>query len=555
VSKSIFPYLRNHFRLSLSAFYFYIPASVLAVPLIFWTEEFPATITRLLLVGLAVTLSTFSLFWFLIYISEKSKISSPLIAGTLILLLVGIFRGLALYYLFEFLGYQNPTSVSERVLNSIFNVFVWLGLSSILIENKRRFIRRYRALLTQIFILKLRNSSDFQPGYTYIEDHIIRMQKRLKSSIEQIRSTAEIGSPEMLIAEEFRKEIEEELKPFNQRLWLKSTYDQPLIRFSLVLKMAVTELKFRFPVTAAVYLAILVVNTILILDSHLAISYGLISISSFFSLDAFRISLIQRFYEKSRTINLIFLVLVGFAVGIFATLILDLLGLNHSYSAALLIAPILPFLIVSSSFIELTISDRRSLMEKLSKESANLNQEFLEKMHRGNAASYLHNSLQSELSSIALQLESVAKNPVLSKNQQVTQIIESFVSRSGREDYRDFLETLKSRLERITESWEGIVKIDLTIDNKVFEDYSRASIVVQLIQESIANAVRSGSADQITITGNFDRDSFRMIVVDNGHRAVSAEKRGLGSDWLDSIAVTEWTLEQSLEGHTLRVEI
>jgi len=381
------------------------------------------------------------------------------------------------------------------------------------------------------------------------------MQKRLKSSIEQIRSTAEIGSPEMQIAEEFRKEIEEELKPFNQGLWLKSTYDQPLIRFSLVLKMAVTELKFRFTFTAALYLAILVVNTILILDSHLAISYGLISISLFFLLNAFRISLLQRFYEKNRTINLIFLVLVGFAVGIFATLILDLFGLNHSYSAALLIAPILPFLIVSSSFIELTIADRRSLMEKLSKESANLNQEFFEKMHRGNAASYLHNSLQSELSSIALQLESIAKNPDLGKSQQVTQIVESFVSRSSREDYRDFLETPKSRLERITESWEGIVRIDLTIDNKVFEDYSRASIVVQLIQESIANAVRSGSADHITITGNYDRDSFRMIVLDNGHRAVSAEKRGLGSDWLDSIAVTEWTLEQSLQGRTLRVEI
>jgi signal transduction histidine kinase len=555
VSRSIFTYLRDHFRLSLSAFYFYIPASVLAVPLIFWTEEFPATITRLLLVGLAVTLSTFFLFWFLIYIFEKSKISSRLIFGTLILLLVGIYRGLALYYLFEFLGYQNPTSLSERVLNSIFNVFVWLGISSIFLENRRRFIRRYRALLTQILILKLRNSSDFQPGYTYIEDHIIRMQKRLKSSIEQIRSTAEIGSPEILIAKEFRKEIEEELKPFNQRLWLKSTYDQPFIRFSLVLKTAVTELKFKFPVTAAVYLAILVVNTILILDSRLAIFYGLLSISLFLLLNECRLSLIQRFYGKTRTINLIFLVLVGFAVGISTTLILDCLGLNHSYSAALLIAPILPVLIVSSSFIELAISDRRSLMEKLSKESVNLNQEFLEKMHRGNAASYLHNSLQSELSSIALQLESIAKNPNLGKNQQVTQIIESFVSRSSREDYRDFLETPKARMERVTASWEGIAKIDITIDNRIFEDHSRASIVTQLIQESIANAVRSGSADHIAITGNYDKESFKMIVVDNGHRAVSAEKRGLGSEWLDSIAVTEWTLEQSLQGSTLRVEI
>lgn len=553
--KSLLRFLNNYFRISIKAFYFYIPASILAVPLIFWREDLPSSIPQLLALGSLVTLGTFSAYSMLIYAFRRfGEINSPAL-GLITLILTGVVRGLLLTYIFDFMGYEDTISLIERLLTSIFNVSIWIGFGSLVLENHRRFIRRYRAMLTQILVLKLRNSSDFQPGYAYIESHILQMQTRLKSSIEQIRSATDISSPESALADEFRKEIDGELKPLNQRLWVKSAYSPPSLRFKEVLKTACRELSFNFQMTAWIFSGILVSNTVFLIGPAESLFYGCLSYISFYSFNSLRIRLVQKFSEKLVMLNAIFLSLIGFCVGLFSTAILDLLGFSHSYSAALFIAPILPVLIITVSFIQLALSDRETLMEILSSQSRNLNEDYLERLNRGNAASYLHNSLQSELSSLAIQLDSVSRNPDPLRSEIVSQKIEAFLSRSLRDDFREFLETIDLRLKRIVESWEGIAKIELSLDPKVLEDPSRASLVVQLIQESIANAIRSGHANEIEIKGAFAGEAIKITVTDNGRAPIETSKRGVGSEWIDSIALTEWSLKRSDQGSILTVEI
>jgi signal transduction histidine kinase len=555
VFKTLLPFLDNYFRISIKAFYFYFPASILSVPLIFWSENLPASVMQLLALGALVTLITFLVYSLLIYVSRKITSINFGVLGVFTLLLTGVIRGLLLTYVFDLMGYEDPISLVERVLTSIFNVFVWLGFSSLVIENHRRFIRRYRAMLTQILVLKLRNSSGLEPGYAYIESHILQMQTRLKSSIAEIRSATDISGAETALAEKFRKEIDEELKPLNQRLWVKSAYSPPSLRFKEVLATSCRDLKFNFHLTAWIFSGILVLNTIVLIGPTESLSYGCLSYFSFYCLNTPRIWLVQKFSEKLVVLNAVFLTLIGFGVGFFSTVILDLLGFSHSYSAALLIAPILPVLIITVSFIQLALSDRETLMEILSIQSRNLNEDYLERLDRGNAASYLHNSLQSELSSLAIQLDSVSQNPDPLRSEIVSQKIESFLSRSLRDDFRDFLETLDLRLKRIVESWEGIAKIELSLDPMILEDPSRASLVVQLIQESIANAIRSGHANKIEIEGAFVGDAIKITVTDNGRAPIETSKRGVGSEWIDSIAVSDWSLERSDQGSILTVEL
>jgi hypothetical protein len=555
VFKSILQFFNDYFRISIKAFFFYIPASVLAVPLIFWSESLPASILQLFLLGALVTLITFLVYAFLIYTARKFRNINFALLGVGTLFLTGVIRGLLLTYVFDFMGFKDPITSIERILTSIFNVFVWLGFGSIVIENHRRFIRRYRAMLTQILVLKLRNSAGLEPGYAYIESHILQMQMRLKSSIAEIRSTADVSSSETALAEKFRKEIDEELKPLNQRLWMKSAYSPPSLRFKEVLATACGELKFNFHLTALIFSGILLLNTIVLIGPAESLSYGFLSYFSFYCLNLLRIWLAQQVSIKLEIFNSIFLILIGFGVGFFSTIILDLLGFSHSYSAALLIAPILPVLIITVSFIQLALSDRETLIGILSSQSRNLNEDFLERFNQGNAASYLHNSLQSELSSLAIQLDSVSQNPDPLRSEIVSQKIESFVSRSLRDDFRDFLETLDLRLKRIVESWEGIAKIELTLDPMVLEDPSRASLVVQLIQESIANSIRSGHANKIEIRGTFVGEAIKITVTDNGRAPIETSKRGVGSEWIDSIALTEWTFKRSDRGSVLTVEL
>lgn len=553
--KSLLPFLDTYFRLSIKTFYFYIPASILSVPLIFWSEDLPASIVQLLALGTLVTLITFLVYSIFIYVARKITSINFGLLGVFTLLLTGVIRGFLLTYAFDLMGYQDPISLEERLLTSIFNVFLWLGFGSLVIENHRRFIRRYRAMLTQILVLKLRNSSGLEPGYAYIESHILQMQTRLKSSIAEIRSATDVSSAEAALAENFRKEIDEELKPLNQRLWVKSAYSPPSLRFKEVLTTACRELKFNFHLTALIFSAILVFNTIVLIGPAESLSYGFLSFVSFYCLNMLRIWLVKNFNKKLVLLNSIFLLLIGLSVGFFSTVILDLLGLNHSYSAAFLIASILPVLIITISFIQLALSDRETLIDILSSQSRNLNEDYMERLNRGNAASYLHNSLQSELSSLAIQLDSVSQNPDSLRSEIISQKIESFVSRSLRDDFRDFLETFDLRLKRIVESWEGIAEIKFSLDPMILEDPSRASLVVQLIQESIANAIRSGHANKIEIEGAFVGEAIKITVTDNGRATIETSKRGVGSEWIDSIALTEWSLKRSDQGSILTVEL
>lgn len=553
--KPLFRFLDNHFRISIKAFYFYAPTSILAVPLIFWRGDLPSSIPHLLALGSLVTLGTFLTYSTLIYVYKIFRKTNSALLGFFILILTGFVRGLLLIYIFNVMGYEDSNPSIARLLTSIFNTLIWVGFGSLVIENHRRFIRRYRAVLTQILVLKLRNSSDIPPGYAYIESQILQMQIRLRSSVDQIRSATDISSPETALADKFRREIDKELKPLNQRLWVKSAYSPPSLRIRELLTTSCRELNLNFHVTALIFVGILVSNTIFLISPTESLTYGFLSWLSFYGLNSLRTWLVEKFSNKIIFLNSTFLLFVGLGVAFFSTVILDFLNLSHSYSAALFIAPILSILIISVSFIQLALSDRETLMEILSRQTKYLNEDYLEQLNRGNAASYLHNSLQSELSSLAIQLDSVVQDPDPLRAEIVRQKIESFVSRSLRDDFRDFLETLDLRLNRIVDSWEGIAKIELSLDPLILEDPSRATLVVQLIQESVANAIRSGHANLIEITGTFVGETIRMIVVDNGRASGKLSKRGLGSEWIDTIAATEWTLEHSNSGCKLTVEL
>ena len=552
--KRVLRYLTLNFQLSLQAFYFYIPTSIFAIPLVFW-GEFPASFAELVLVGIVITFLTFCVYWSILNFSRTFKYGYPLLKGTFTLLITGVSRGIMMFALFDALGYQNPAPLLGRISNSIWNLFIWVGLGSVFLESTRRFTRSYRAALTQVLVLKLRNSSMSQSGYAYIADQILQMQLRLKGVLDQKTLAATVPGIEQTLADAFRREVEIELKPLSQRLWVKSAYDPPSLRVTSMLKTSIIQLDFRFHLVATTYAGSYVLNTIFLLDPRISIAYGSLVYFMFYTLNKIRENLNGRFHNKTGLINQYFVLLVGLLVGVGSTIIFQLLNLINFYSAAILIAPSLSALIVAASFLELALSDRKTLIEILATESRIENEDFLNKANRGNAASFLHNSLQSELTALALQLDEVTKNPDALQSRIVMEKVESFISRSRSEDFKNFLETPEIRLTRILDSWDGIAKIKVEIDDKIYSDQARASLMVQLIQESVANAIRSGRANEINISGEFSDDAIRITVCDNGRASTPTGKRGMGSEWIDSIATADWTLEETENGRTLKVEI
>lgn len=119
-------------------------------------------------------------------------------------------------------------------------------------------------------------------------------------------------------------------------------------------------------------------------------------------------------------------------------------------------------------------------------------------------------------------------------------------------NFEDFNEKPTERLSTLVSAWSGIALIEFTSDPGVLSGFNRAHDVVQVIEESITNAVRTANATIIQIswerTGSLN---LRLEVKDNGH-VDHIGATGLGTQWLNEIAYGRWSRE-TIDGQTTLV--
>jgi signal transduction histidine kinase len=281
------------------------------------------------------------------------------------------------------------------------------------------------------------------------------------------------------------------------------------------------------------------------------------AISEFFAfilIEFVRRQIIGRAPNMKQMANLAFILTVGLITGGFSALTLHLFNGTGSFFLSLLFAPYLSALVLIGSTIKLALSDRREILENLSKGARRLTMSSSDSLQSSQAASYLHNSLQSELTALAHEFELVAENPDKEKSKAVLEKLESLIRRSMGEDFANFLESPEIRLDRVLASWNGIVTLKTSIDRALFSDPARGNLFVQLVEESLGNSVRKGQATQVKITATFIGSRLEIEIFDNGHFDKTS-KPGLGSAWIERYAVGESKFDATESGTRLTVEL
>ena len=434
-------FLSNHLRLSLTSFSLFLPISIAAVPFAFSFRENSPSILLLTFLGCLITSVSAGIYWALINLSKQMNLSDSPVANISILVFVGIMRGLTFFYSLELLGIKNPAPLLGRLVNSTYTVVFWVGLFSLLIEMNHRFKRKYRALLAQILVLKLRDGEQPDPGYAHLALDIARMQLNIKTTIQERKPEVQDSQHAEDLAQALREEIDQSLKPLSQRLWIKSLYTPPVAKVGSVLSTAVTELNYPFFLSAGLYAFANIVNTT---QSLGLMAGGLFAISTFVVFSVFEILrrfLVAKSHKQKSTINILFISLIGLLVGGIVNLCFSLLELHYSFAVALFTSPSLPALIIVISSIRITLQDRETMMHSLTEKVSKHKDIEYDLISHGNAASYLHNSLQSELTALAFQLDSLAQNPNPERNRAVMERLDALVSQSKSEDFKNFLET------------------------------------------------------------------------------------------------------------------
>jgi signal transduction histidine kinase len=542
--------LKENIALSKAGFFIYSPISILAFPVTVLVANPGASLVTLTAYGLALTAAIFIGYLPFIWIDQRISPNASILKFSNFLtsaIAIGALRGYLFFLMVNALDLKAPGDLLNRILASTATTLFWLSSANILINFSRTFRTRYQQSLNKFIKRNLVVIPALMPSDQSASELASLQEELTKSLSARLDDDAAENLRE--VAELLKSKINLQLRPLSRRIWLRSLNEYPAIRIRQMLKDCIQFLDFSKPIFFSAILFLALLSNVFIR----ALSESIVRTVIFFA-----ILLVVMSLGKTRAFSntYFYLAILGFAPVIGSEYASELLGYSGSWTATLLISLVAPAIIIVLSLFKLTLRDHGLMIELLENYEIQKHTGTSKSFDPGerHLASYLHNSLQSELLAVAGQLEEAAVSNDREKSSEILQRVSALINRSFIDDFQKFSESPLERLETIRNSWSGILDINIDIPEFLLNSPERNAALVQTIEEFAANSYRHGKATEITATAAANALGLHLSLQSNGSGKISA-KRGLGSEWLDQIALTPWTLQSTRSGTKLEITI
>ena len=476
-----------------------------------------------------------------------------------LIILAGVTRGFLFFYLIEFTGLDQPTSLPIRILLSTLTTVFWLSIISIAVEDTRSFRNRYQEFMRDSIAQLARDKSHSSEKTLplYVESELAEIQSILDRTFDDATALSLDKNAMLLAASQVRRTVDENIRPLSHRLWKETVSEIPKIRLGSTIWASIKYLSVP-PLASTIFI-------VLALFLNLLTGYGLIR-SIFGTLVTGLIMFIfysiyqgatQGVFRGSVILNFCALLIPGTLISISLYLSNKLIFDDDTGLFTFIYIFYCFFVALLFSTLNLAKSDRDDLLSMLQASllpSKNLI--FDEhKMMADNLASFLHNSLQSELVALSYQIEDSANNPSSTKAELIRKKIQERASRSVAQDFKNFVEDPRDRLTRIQSAWKGIAKIDLNLPEELLKEEGRNFLLVQIIEEAISNSVRHSKSTQVSVSASQSaQDGIDLEIICDGSFQ-GPQRPGLGTEWLDRFASGRWSRTINENGSTLFIKL
>jgi hypothetical protein len=461
----------------------------------------------------------------------------------LISLGVGILRGVLMVALAVPLDLIPEANVTTQVVNSGVSAVVWLFLAALLLSSRERYRHKYRSLLVQ-------GAAGTQPNSLVDTDWdhnpaIISMRQNLAIHMSEIGTAPSVESLTET-SDAIRNEIENNLRPLSHRLWFGSFDEYPHVRLTRLIRDSVTY--FRMPVwpISITWLIGGLVGGPMLFGTVRGVIATLISTVVLVGLLVLFRSLAVRQPSVGRGIG--YLLVAGTVPLVVADLVLLTFGFPSDFSVSSGLAVSLPLALIAIMLMGLGISlansDRAAVLAVAQRYAV---ENVIGASNSLEASTYIHNTLQSELTGVALQLKQAAQSgdPELSRKAMAR--AREMLNRSFTADYADKRINPREHAAKVAKAWQGICAVQIDMSGDVAQDV-RATTVTQAAEELIANAVRHGGATEVNITLELVTTGIRLTGRINRTWA-ETDRAGLGTDWfatlspqgVQTVQISGWT--------------
>lgn len=554
--------MNSRIQISWQSYLLYSVVSILAVPLALVEQLSPMNFLIFCAIGVVVT-AIIGLFVlpFISLIDPWLKTLSSRTRESISISIIGVsgaFRGVLIFLAIEWFDFVQPIGIWTRIGTSTATALLWFTPIAIIVTSTQTFRTDYENLLRNAILaisgkIDVRDSNSLPPK---LEIDLLEIEEILGKTFKDDNPSH--SSDSLTFAAGWIKTlIEEKIRPLSHRLWIESVSSPPKIQISTSVAESIRHLNVP-PLPIALFLSL---TTFINVTASIGWVRGLfgtcvILIEIYLLLDFYQ-RRISRITAGKLLINAFLLFIPGLLLSL-TFYLSNRFIFDYSFGPLNLIY-VLMFLMVAVpvSTFQLASRDRGKLLTAIEENlsASGWLDEYKQKYMTRNAAAYLHNLLQSELLAISRHMENSANRE---KSIESTQELEDLLLRLNRpikDDFQKFLYDPIARLNKLQVAWKGIAEIEISIPSNSLQNQGRNLLLVQFVEEAIANAVRHANADRISIHAELlPNQQVRLSIINNGI-AERQDSIGMGTAWLNHYAPNSWRRNQTESGIELTITL
>ena len=470
------------------------------------------------------------------------------------LLLLGAARGVVINYCVEMWDLTQTVSYWYKVFNSSVALPQWFVGVAILFESKRNYERAFR----ELFAKAMRKEQDtherrdmLPPGNSSVDEAVARLQfitSSLASDIQQLLNRPKLLSDYTIEANRIQELIDNDIRPTSAELWSTNKVNTPKIPLRTLLSISLLESRLRVPLVVLISVPYLFVGLnggfglkIALVQCALILAYNLVSFVF--------VEVLLKLKITSRAISNIILLTSGFVIPIFIQINFVSMEFKTSgkltdliiYHSVLTITFVALLLIVNG--YNVVTSQREEVLASL--ESHILGEKYNESLtqggdaqHKSDLANYLHGEIQAGLTASSLLLQQAAKSGDSDLAQEALERASGLLNQDLTNITFTRMAAPALKIQKIVDAWKGIADISVVLPP--YEQLGETTLrsLVQLIEESIANAIRHAQASDIKISGVLKENVLTISIISNGE-PMAKGRAGLGTKMFNELT-EEW---------------
>ena len=519
-----------------------------------------------LLIGIASELAL-GVFMLLVAFTVLPKIQRktrplPKILG--LIAIGGALRGVVINLMPQLFGLQDDVPILLRAFNSSVTVTVAMAALGFIAEGQERYIQEYQDLYRRFLLLKRERqiyiTTKPAERLSEVSQYINKVTATLKGRLETLDESEISEEDAEAVAEEIKQIIEKRIRPLSHRLWLDRSSHVLRFKINKLIFDALLARQVPYVAIALFFLCSNIVGIGVPAGLYVALGTAIPSAIAIFLLLFVEDQLRDRHIVIGKWLHPVVLVLIATVPSVITMEMIEILSGDRPNAYVFgMLALMNPLLTVTMTIINQIFSDRAKILELLDKSvTDDLLEEHLHTLAKMNQdseiATYLHGSLQAELTAIAMQLQQAATSGDSIGVRKMVKMAQIVINRDISADFTSHENSPLDKLDEFARAWQGIADIKLSLADTEYYSMDFLSDVSQLVEEAVSSAVRFGLATQVEVTGAREGNYFHLTISDNG-RMKGGAGVGLGSRILDELAPELWKRKFMDHGAVLDIHL